>query len=152
MRAHPPRAVGSTVPMYVHTTIIQPKRAAAITPWYRLRLPSCSRGFESQAHHLSFFNLYYWNCNQRRTKINKKGRDWPIFFKKTIAVTSVALLQQRVRTNQFCFQSRRPATGAAAIGDKLFSDKHQKQTLSRQREALWLVELEFFQSFEGSSR
>ena len=28
-------------------------------------------GFESQAHHLCFFNLY-WNCNEKRTKLNKK--------------------------------------------------------------------------------
>ena len=29
---------------------------AAIAPWFRLRLPSCGRGFESKAHHLSFLN------------------------------------------------------------------------------------------------
>ena len=29
---------------------------AAIAPWFRLRLPSCGPGFESQAHHLCFFN------------------------------------------------------------------------------------------------
>ena len=46
--------------------------AAAIAPWYCLSLPSCSRRFESQAHHLGFINLYYWNCNEKRTKINKK--------------------------------------------------------------------------------
>ena len=32
--------------------------AAAIAPWFRLRLPFCGPGFESQAHHLRFFNLY----------------------------------------------------------------------------------------------
>ena len=32
--------------------------AAAIAPWFRLRLPSCGPGFESQAQHLCFFNLY----------------------------------------------------------------------------------------------
>ena len=45
---------------------------AAIALWFHLRLPSCGRGFESQAHHLSFFNLYNWNCNEKRTKVNKK--------------------------------------------------------------------------------
>ena len=31
---------------------------AAIAPWFRLRLPSsCGPGFESQAHHLHFFQL-----------------------------------------------------------------------------------------------
>ena len=29
-------------------------RVAAIAPWFRLRLPSCGPGFESQAHHLCF--------------------------------------------------------------------------------------------------
>ena len=43
-----------------------------IAPWFHLRLPSCGRGFKSQAHHLSFFNLHYWNCNEKRTKINQK--------------------------------------------------------------------------------
>ena len=32
--------------------------AAAIAPWYCLSLPSCGRGFESQAHHLCVLNLY----------------------------------------------------------------------------------------------
>ena len=45
---------------------------AAIAPWFCLRLPSCGPGFESQAHHLCFFNLYYWNCNEKIMKINKK--------------------------------------------------------------------------------
>ena len=26
----------------------------------------------------TFFNLYYWNCNEKRTKINKKRPDWPV--------------------------------------------------------------------------
>ena len=47
-------------------------RVADIALWFRLRLPSCGPGFESQAHHLRFFNLYYWNCNEKITKINKK--------------------------------------------------------------------------------
>ena len=31
---------------------------AAIAPWFRLCLPSCGPGFESQAHHLRFFKKY----------------------------------------------------------------------------------------------
>ena len=27
----------------------------------------------------AFFNLYYRNCNVKRTKINKKRPDWPMF-------------------------------------------------------------------------
>ena len=30
---------------------------AAIAPWFRLHLPSCGPGFESQAHHSSFFQF-----------------------------------------------------------------------------------------------
>ena len=30
---------------------------AAIAPWFRLRLPSCGPGFESQAHHPCFFQF-----------------------------------------------------------------------------------------------
>ena len=28
-----------------------------VAPWFRLRLPSCGLGFESQAHHLCFFQF-----------------------------------------------------------------------------------------------
>ena len=30
---------------------------AAIAPWFRLRLPSCGPGFESQAHHQYYFSI-----------------------------------------------------------------------------------------------
>ena len=33
--------------------------AAALARWFRLRLPPCCPGFETQAHHLCFFNLNY---------------------------------------------------------------------------------------------
>ena len=56
---------------------------AAIALWLRLRLPFCGRGFETQAHHLCFFNLY-WNCNEKRTKINKKRLGLAHFYKKNI--------------------------------------------------------------------
>ena len=45
-------------------------------------------GFVFQAHHLHFFNLYYWNCNEKRTKINKKRPGLAHFLKKTIGITS----------------------------------------------------------------
>ena len=32
-------------------------RVSTIAPWYCLRLPSCGRGFESQAHHLCYFQF-----------------------------------------------------------------------------------------------
>ena len=47
-------------------------KAAAIALHYHLHLPFCGHGFESKVHHIHFFNLYYWNCNGKRTKINKK--------------------------------------------------------------------------------
>ena len=46
--------------------------AAAIAPWFRLRLPSCGPGF----------NLYYWNCNGKRTKINKERLGLAHFLKR----------------------------------------------------------------------
>ena len=57
-------------------------RVAFIAPWFRLHLPTCGRWFESQAYHLSFFNLYYWNGNEKRTKINKKRPRLGHFLKK----------------------------------------------------------------------
>ena len=55
---------------------------AAIAPWFRLLLPSCGPGprFESHAHHL--FNLYYWNCIKKITKINKERLGLAHFFLK----------------------------------------------------------------------
>ena len=34
-----------------------PTMVAAIAPWFRLRLPYCGPGFESQALHLCFFQF-----------------------------------------------------------------------------------------------
>ena len=45
---------------------------ATIAPWFHLRLPSSGPGFESQVQHLCFFDLYFWNWNKKRTKINEK--------------------------------------------------------------------------------
>ena len=56
---------------------------AAVVQWIRSRIPSCRPGFDSQAHLLHFFQFKLW-CVEK-TKINRKrGRDWPIFFKKSI--------------------------------------------------------------------
>ena len=35
--------------------------AVAIAPWFRLSLPSCGPGFESQGHHLRFFQFVLLN-------------------------------------------------------------------------------------------
>ena len=61
--------------------------ATAIAPWLHLRLPTCGPRFESQAHHLCLFNLYYRNCNEKWTKINKEARIGP-FLKKIFFLKS----------------------------------------------------------------
>ena len=69
---------------------------AAIAPWFRLRLPSCGLGFESQAHHLCFFNLY-WNCNKKRTKINKK-RPGLAHFLKDLRIVWLVFMRDSIVT------------------------------------------------------
>ena len=54
---------------------------AAIAQWIRLLLPSCHPGFESQAHHLSFYKFIIVLCGKDENK-RKRVRDWPIFLKK----------------------------------------------------------------------
>ena len=53
---------------------------AAIAPWFCLRLPSCGPGSNPMHTIYAFFNLY-WNCNEKRTKINKKRPGLARFFK-----------------------------------------------------------------------
>ena len=45
---------------------------STIAQWIRLRLPSCNPGFESQAHHLRYYQFIIVLCNVEKTKINKK--------------------------------------------------------------------------------
>ena len=57
---------------------------AAIAPWFCLCLPFCGPGL-NPTHYIPstlFFNLYYWNCNEKRTKINKKRPGLAHFFLK----------------------------------------------------------------------
>ena len=65
---------------------------AAIAQWIRLPLPSSRPGFESQAHHLCFFQIIYLSfeleCEKNENK-QKRGRDWPIFKKNTSSMTLV---------------------------------------------------------------
>ena len=60
---------------------------ATIAQWIRLSLPTCCPRFESQAHHLRFYQFKFqfklWHVE--KTKISRKrGRDWPIFKKKCL--------------------------------------------------------------------
>ena len=47
-------------------------RAADIAPWYHLRLQSCSRRFEPQAHHLCYFRIlllkFWWERGENKPK------------------------------------------------------------------------------------
>ena len=52
---------------------------AAIAPWFRLRLPSCGPGFESQAHHQFVLLKLYQENNENKQKEAGIGP----FFKKS---------------------------------------------------------------------
>ena len=58
---------------------------AAIAQWrIRLGLPSCHPGFESQTVYACINLNLNLNCDVEKMKKNRKrGRDWPIFLKKT---------------------------------------------------------------------
>ena len=62
---------------------------AAIAQWFCLHLLSCCPGFNSQAHHLSFYQLLSNLCHicpydvRKERKESKRGRVWPIFLKKS---------------------------------------------------------------------
>ena len=50
---------------------------AAIAQWVRLCLPSCSPGFDPQAQHLRFFNLYL-NCDEKKRYETKRVSRGPL--------------------------------------------------------------------------
>ena len=55
-------------------------RVAAIAPWFRLRLPSCGPGFESQANHLCFFQFVLLKLYRENDKNKQKeARIGPFF-------------------------------------------------------------------------
>ena len=62
-----------------------PLQSAAIAHWIRLRLPSCRPRFESQSHHLRFYQLQSNLCYICQVK--EFGRVWQIL-KKTFASIS----------------------------------------------------------------
>ena len=55
---------------------------AAIALWFRLRLPSCSPGFESQAHHLRFFQFVLGLRREKSENKQKEAGIGPFFLKK----------------------------------------------------------------------
>ena len=58
---------------------------AAIAQWFRLRLPSCGPGFESQAHHLRFFQFVLLKLLLELEKNENKQKEAGIgpYLKKT---------------------------------------------------------------------
>ena len=73
-----------TTPPQIELLPMVIKWVAAIAPWFCLRLPSCGPGFESQAHHLYFFQ--FASLKLYRENNEKRVRDWPIFLIKTMIV------------------------------------------------------------------
>ena len=58
-------------------------RGAAIAKWIHLRLPSCHPGFESQAHHLHFYQIKFELFHVEKTKNKQKEAGiGPFFLKK----------------------------------------------------------------------
>ena len=57
---------------------------AAIAPWFRLRLPSCGPRFESQAHHLCFFQFVLLKLYRENHENKQKEAGIGPFFKKNM--------------------------------------------------------------------
>ena len=60
----------------------QKMMVAAIAPWFRLRLPSCGPGFESQAHYLCFFQFILLKLYQENNKNKQKEAGIGPYLKK----------------------------------------------------------------------
>ena len=74
---------------YNHANANTNGKTTAIAPWFRLRGPSCSPGFESHAHHLSFFQFILLKLElklslqwEKDENNRKRGRDYPIKLRK----------------------------------------------------------------------
>ena len=65
---------------------------AVIAQW--IRYPSCGPGFDPQAHHLCFFNLYL-NCDEKRTRINKEESGIGLFFEIQLRLMSCLIADIR---------------------------------------------------------
>ena len=60
---------------------------AAIAPWFRLRLPSCGPGFESQALHLWFYQFVLLKLYRENNEIKQKEAGIGPFFEKNFPVS-----------------------------------------------------------------
>ena len=68
---------------------------AAIAPWFHLRLPYCGPGFESQAHHLRFFQFVLLKLLLELEKNENKQKEagiGPYFFKKMKLVRLISII------------------------------------------------------------
>ena len=63
---------------------------AAIAPWFRLCLPSCGPGFESQAHHLCFFQFVLLKLYRENNENKQKEAGIGPFLKKELAIFNVS--------------------------------------------------------------
>ena len=70
------KAICRRSPISNPNSSIDPKigGVAAIAPWFRLRLPSRGPGFESQAHHLRFFQYVLLKLYQENNENKQKKR------------------------------------------------------------------------------
>ena len=79
--------------LVINGTYLKDNMGAAIAHWICLHLPSCRPGFESQAHHQCFnqfiFEFHIWFGKDKNN--HKRGRDWLIFYRITMA--KIARLQ-----------------------------------------------------------
>ena len=67
---------------------------AAIAQWICRRLPFGCPGFESQAHHLCFYQFKFKLWDVEKTKLNRNiGGDWPIFKKTFVHIGSINSVQ-----------------------------------------------------------
>ena len=60
----------------------------------RLRLSSCRPRFESQAHHLCFYQFTFELCHMEKTKITEKSRELISNLKQTKTIHSNNLVQK----------------------------------------------------------
>ena len=66
---------------------------AAIAPWFRLRLPSCSPRFKSQAHHLHFFQLVLLKLCRENTENKQKEAGIGPFLKTLLRLLRLFVLK-----------------------------------------------------------
>ena len=67
--------------LYIQNVKYNKVWVAAIAPWFRLRLPSCGPGFESQAHHLCFFQFVLLKLYQENNENKQKRPELAHFYK-----------------------------------------------------------------------